>query len=63
MCGGCKEEVMKEALSLDNNTETQDRQMHELRQSGEQLVQEGRGLLEMMQQQAELQMPHPPDYK
>ena len=54
---------MKEALSLDDNTETQDRQMHELRQSGEQLVQEGRGLLEMMQQQAELQMPHPPDYK
>ena len=54
---------MKEALSLDNNTETQDRQMHELRQSGEQLVQEGRGLLEMMQQQAELHMPHPPDYK
>ena len=54
---------MKEGLSLDDSTEAQDRQMDELRQSGEQLVQEGRGLLEMMQQQAELQMPHPPDYK
>ena len=54
---------MKEGLSLDDSTETQDQEMDKLRQSGEQLVQEGHGLLEMMHQQAELQMPHPPEYK
>ena len=54
---------MAEGLSLDDNTEIQDSLMDELRQSGELLMQEGHGLLEMMHQQAELQMPHPPDYK
>ena len=54
---------MAEGLSLDDSTETQDKLMGELRESGQLLMQEGQGLLEMMQQQAELQMPHPPDYK
>ena len=54
---------MAEGLSLDDNTESQDKLMNKLRESGQQLMQEGQGLLELMQQQAELQMPHPPDYK
>lgn len=63
-CESCQEEAMKEGMPLDDSMTTQDQQqMDDLRDSGGQVIQEGRGLLEMMHQQAELQMPHPPDYK
>lgn len=52
-----------EIVPLDHTAESQDQQIDDLRQAGQQLMQEGHGLLEMMQQQSELQMPHPPDYK
>jgi len=55
---------MKEGMPLDDTMATQDQQqMDDLRESGSQVIQEGRGLLDMMHQQSELQMPHPPDYK
>ena len=55
---------MKDGMPFDDTMATQDQQqMDNLRESGRQVIQEGRGLLEMMHQQSELQMPHPPEYK
>ncbi|XP_065888216.1 SEC14 domain and spectrin repeat-containing protein 1-like isoform X4 [Dysidea avara] len=60
----CQEEGMKEGMPFDDTMATQDQQqMDNLKESGGQVIQEGRGLLEMMHQQSELQMPHPPEYK
>jgi len=55
---------MKEGMPLDDTMATQDQQqVDDLRECGGQVIQEGRSLLEIMHQQSELQMPHPPDYK
>ncbi|XP_065888196.1 SEC14 domain and spectrin repeat-containing protein 1-B-like isoform X2 [Dysidea avara] len=63
-CEFCQEEMMNEGMPFDDTTVTQDqRQMDNLRESGSEVIQEGRDLLEMVHQQSELQMSHPPEYK
>ncbi|XP_065888215.1 uncharacterized protein [Dysidea avara] len=63
-CEFCQEEVMKEGIPFDDTMVKQgQQQMDNVRESGGQVIQEGQGLLEMMHQQSELQMPHPPEYK
>ena len=55
---------MKEGIPFDDTMVKQgQQQMDNVRESGGQVIQEGQGLLEMMHQQSELQMPHPPEYK